>query len=245
MIVLEVQMDVKNDTSSVKKFREMAGSQQGFIQAALLFGIALMTAVLGGFALANRTPTSQTDVEQAKVNASVILKQGSDLRDGVQRYASDNGSAAVKETMDFSIGNAGLFNPTNRYASPQTVPKSAFSTLALATYTDIKPPSAKVAGHWYWQTQITVPGIGSDSAGGNDPMVFIPEIKKEVCEQINRQLYGVPSSLPLTTGALSDFTGTGGVTLAGTTIGNKPEGCVSYDDAGTSKYIYFKVVQEN
>lgn len=30
--------------------------QAGFIQAALLFGIALMTAVLGGFALANRSP---------------------------------------------------------------------------------------------------------------------------------------------------------------------------------------------
>ena len=40
--------------------------QQGFIQAALLFGIALITAVLGGFALANRSPTSQTDAEQAK-----------------------------------------------------------------------------------------------------------------------------------------------------------------------------------
>ena len=36
------------------------GQQAGFIQAALLFGIALITAVLGGYALANRTPTSQT-----------------------------------------------------------------------------------------------------------------------------------------------------------------------------------------
>ena len=84
--------------------------QAGFIQAALLFGIALMTAVLGGFALANRSPTSQTDVEQAKVNASVILKQASDLRDGVARYSSDFGSSAVQSTLDFSnTANQGLF----------------------------------------------------------------------------------------------------------------------------------------
>ena len=76
-------------------------AQSGFIQAALLFGIALMTAVLGGFALANRSPTSQTDVEQAKVNASVILKQASDLRDGVARYSSDFGSSAVTTEMTF------------------------------------------------------------------------------------------------------------------------------------------------
>ena len=120
--------------------------QQGFIQAALLFGIALITAVLGGFALANRSPTSQTDAEQAKVNASVILKQASDLRDGVARYASDFGSSAVLNTLDLSAtANTGLFDPQFRYASPQIMPRATFRD-PTSTYATIKSPSAAAAG---------------------------------------------------------------------------------------------------
>lgn len=136
-------------------------AQSGFIQAALLFGIALMTAVLGGFALANRSPTSQTDVEQAKVNASVILKQASDLRDGVARYSSDFGSSAVTNTMTFAAtGDAGLFNPTARYASPQVMPSAAFDVASAPTADDIKTPDTLVAGHWYLNRNTAGNGLG-------------------------------------------------------------------------------------
>jgi hypothetical protein len=226
-------------------FNPVAGlrkqKQSGFIQAALLFGIALMTAVLGGFALANRSPTSQTDVEQAKVNASVILKQASDLRDGVARYSSDFGSSAVL-TMDFSnTSGQGLFDPSARYASPQIMPTSAF---AAGADTSIKPPSAPSAGHWY---------VNKATAGkllattDEDPMVILPDLREDVCGRVNTLLYG-SNIVPSATNALSDWlAGTdGGIsaisTAAPADASGWPEGCIETSD---NKFVYFKVVQEN
>ncbi|HEY1057508.1 MAG TPA: hypothetical protein VGE55_02120 [Limnobacter sp.] len=212
--------------------------QAGFIQAALLFGIALMTAVLGGFALANRSPTSQTDVEQAKVNASVILKQASDLRDGVARFSSDFGSSTVTNTMDFSTtASQGLFDPAARYASPQIMPTSAFNTAVT-----IAAPSANQAGHWYYNRATVGKAIGTGAA---DPLVFLPNLRPDVCQRVNTLLYG-SNGIPVSGGALSDWTTiTGDGDLAGATGTDPsgwPEGCVQTSD---SKYLYFKIVQEN
>jgi hypothetical protein len=213
-------------------------NQAGFIQAALLFGIALMTAVLGGFALANRSPTSQTDVEQAKVNASVILKQASDLRDGVARYSSDFGSSAVQSTLDFSnTTNQGLFDPTARYASPQIMPTTAF---ANGEDTTIKSPTANSAGHWY----INKVTVGNALAtGAADPMVILPGLRQDVCGRVNTLLYGA-STIPAAGTALSVWTtGTtdGGISSV-TGVAGWPEGCIATSD---TKYVYFKVIQEN
>lgn len=215
--------------------------QQGFIQAALLFGIALITAVLGGFALANRSPTSQTDAEQAKVNASVILKQASDLRDGVARYASDFGSSAVLNTLDLSAtANTGLFDPQFRYASPQIMPRATFRD-PTSTYATIKSPSAAAAGHWY----INKATIGNTLAtGAADPMVILPGIREDVCGRVNNLLYG-SSAIPASTAAVADWVaGTDGGISAEAAVLGWPEGCVATSD-GTPEYVYFKAVQEN
>ena len=211
--------------------------QAGFIQAALLFGIALMTAVLGGFALANRSPTSQTDVEQAKVNASVILKQASDLRDGVARYSSDFGSSSVLGTMDFSnTTNQGLFDPVARYASPQIMPSTAFADGEDAT---IKAPGALVAGHWYVNKSTLGHTLATASA---DPMVILPALRQDVCGRVNTLLYG-SATIPVATGALADWIGdvNGGISASAGMAG-WPEGCIVTSD---TKYVYFKAVQEN
>lgn len=216
--------------------------QDGFIQAALLFGIALMTAVLGGFALANRSPTSQTDVEQAKVNASVILKQASDLRDGVARYATDFGSSAVLNTMNFStLSETGLFDPVARYASPQIMPTSAFNAPPAIATPDVTATTH--AGHWYLNKGTA--GNGIATAGVADPMVILPNLRLDVCQRVNNLLYGTsPTAAPPESGgALADWTGaaTDG-DLDGVAQG-WPEGCVETSDGG--QYVYFKVVQEN
>ena len=221
--------------------------QSGFIQAALLFGIALMTAVLGGFALANRSPTSQTDVEQAKVNASVILKQASDLRDGVARYSSDFGSSAVENTMDFSLtSNQGLFDPAARYASPQIMPTSAF---VAGPATVINPPGSPgplTAGHWYLNRATTGNGLASASV---DPMVVLPGLRSDVCGRVNNLLYGITpnvASIPVSTGDTADWandtTSADGGISALAAVAGWPEGCVATADGD---YVYFKVVQEN
>ncbi|MCR2745069.1 hypothetical protein [Limnobacter parvus] len=214
-------------------------AQSGFIQAALLFGIALMTAVLGGFALANRSPTSQTDVEQAKVNASVILKQASDLRDGVARYSSDFGSSAVEDTMDFTgTTQVGLFDPAARYASPQIMPTSAF-VAGPATVIQTLGTNPLAAGHWYINRATPGDGLGGP---GVDPMVVLPGLRQDVCGRVNTLLYGT-ANIPVGTAALTAWTtdADGGLGTAGDAAG-WPEGCVETSDAS---YVYFKAVQEN
>ncbi|WP_370260692.1 hypothetical protein [Limnobacter sp.] len=213
----------------------------GFIQAALLFGIALITAVLGGFALANRSPTSQTDSEQAKVNASVILKQASDLRDGVARYASDFGSTAVINTLDMSnTSNVGLFDPQPRYASPQIMPRSTFRD-PNSTYATIKTPSATSAGHWFINKATPGNSLATASA---DPMVILPGLKQDVCGRVNTLLYG-SATIPASTAAIADWIGgaNGGISAVAAVSG-WPEGCVATSDA-TTEYVYFKAIQEN
>lgn len=217
-------------------------AQSGFIQAALLFGIALMTAVLGGFALANRSPTSQTDVEQAKVNASVILKQASDLRDGVARYSSDFGSSAVETTMDFTNAvGVGLFDPAARYASPQIMPTSAF-VAGPATVIQPLGTNPLVAGHWYFNNATAGNGLGGP---GVDPMVVLPGLREDVCARVNILLYGA-NTVPVATTALADWSNNttavdGAISgLAG--VAGWPEGCIETSDGS---FVYFKAVQEN
>lgn len=209
--------------------------QQGFIQAALLFGIALMTAILGGFALANRSPTSQTDVEQAKVNASVILKQGSDLRDGVGRYASDFGASAVLNTMNFSNTAAvGLFDPAARYASPQVMPSSTF--VGAKT---IEAPSAAAAGHWHLNKATPGNALGTGAA---DPMVALVDIREDVCGRVNTLLYG-SNTIPVAANATTTWTGGTDAGISGVAgAAGWPEGCVETSDGD---FVYFKAVQEN
>jgi hypothetical protein len=219
--------------------------QAGFIQAALLFGIALMTAILGGFALANRSPSSQTDTEQAKVNASVILKQGSDLRDGAQRFATDNGSDAISSTMNFTDdASSGLFEVAARYASPQIMPTSAFVTALVPS--NVLPSAVTAsdttqhAGHWFLNKGTAGNGLGTSD---EDPMVVLPGLREEVCSRINRLLYG-SSTIPTATGAMTAFTvmaSDGGISGVAAVSG-WPEGCVITSD---SRYVYFKVIQEN
>ena len=225
----------------LKKQINVRSREQGFIQAALLFGIALITAVLGGFALANRSPTSQTDAEQAKVNASVILKQASDLRDGVARYAGDFGSSAVLNTLDLSaVANTGLFDPQFRYASPQIMPRATFRD-PNSTYATIKSPSAAAAGHWYIN-KATAGNILATTAA--DPMVILPGIRQDVCGRVNTLLYG-SSAIPTSTAAVAAWiAGTDGGISSNGDVEGWPEGCVATNDA-TPEYVYFKAVQEN
>jgi hypothetical protein len=202
-----------------------------------------MTAVLGGFALANRSPTSQTDVEQAKVNASVILKQASDLRDGVARYSSDFGSSAVTDTMSFdATGDDGLFNPSSRYASPQVMPSAAFDVTSEPTADDIKTPSALAAGHWYLNRATAGNGLGGVDP---DPMVVLPNLRSDVCGRVNTLLYGA-NTIPVSTSAIAAWIGdtNGGVSgVAG--VAGWPEGCVQTTGDTPVRYVYFKTVQEN
>ena len=91
--------------------------QGGFIQGAILFALVIIAVVVAAFSLANRDSQSSADTEQARVNASFVLKVGNDLQTGINRAVADGFSPAKLETNMYfdkteSTGdNLNLFNP--------------------------------------------------------------------------------------------------------------------------------------
>ena len=90
----------------------------------ILFGIALIAAVIGAFALSGKGATKSTSSEEAKLAASTLLKQAGDLQEAIQRYRSDRGGF---NGMSFSTdANTGLFNTTDRFATQLVGPPKGY-----------------------------------------------------------------------------------------------------------------------
>jgi hypothetical protein len=214
-------------------------AQAGFIQGAILFGIALLAAVMGGFALLNRTPLGSRDNQQAKLNASVFVKQGYNLRDGTSRYSYDKGSA---DNMTFdTLSGTGLFDTTKQYAIVQVGPSLSYGG-GMATNV---APSDPRAGSYTIHKGITVPEIGTASAEWLGATVFSDSL---TCQAINTLIFGssAPASPPATALTAAQWqSGTGSETLpAGATGWNAGWLESATPDGGGNKYVYFRVVKE-
>lgn len=199
-----------------KQTRTTAKAKQGgFIQGAILFGLAVLVAVIGAFALANNGSSSSADKETDKVNAGVILKQGSDLRDAASRYLSDGNAIG-----SLAFTNASLFDPAKGYGSAPSAPARVFSATQNAYVLD--------AG------TTAVSGQGTTAA---DYTATLIGLTQGVCERINNTLYNTPMLDDAVTGALSDGKA-GGSTVANQKTGVS-EGCFK---EATNGYTYFKVL---
>jgi len=214
-------------------------SQAGFIQGAILFGIALLIAVIGGFSLANSIPQGSKDNQQAKLNASVFIKQGYNLREGTSRYAFDKLSSDGM-TFDSAIGT-GLFDSTKQYAIVQVGPTLSYGG---GTAPNVLPSDPR-AGSYAIHRGITVPEVGTASAEWLAATVFSDLL---TCQAINVLLFGLsaPASPPTTALTAAQWqSGSGAETLVGSAAGWN-EGCLQTTtaDASGNKYVYFRVIRE-
>jgi hypothetical protein len=188
--------------------------------------------------MANRTPTSQTSTEQAKVNASVFLKQGSDLSEGVARFAFDGGSVS---NMTFDTASGGLFEPAKQYALVQRGPAAAYAGGTPPNLT-----TSTQAGSYALKSNVKVPNVGTES---DEVVVSTVFTDVGTCRRINNMLYGtlITAAPP---GGVSTSTawgiGAGAIDLTASpdaaTISGWSEGCLTTTTAGS--YVYFKVVKE-
>jgi hypothetical protein len=148
---------------------------RGFISGMMLFGIALMVAVIGAMALANRDTAGSSAAETAKANAAAILKEGSTLNDGVGRFLADGNSVSG---LDFTT--AALFDSTKSYAIQQSVPATAFDAATAA------PGVAMGNRTWFLHKDFSMPGVGTATG---DQVILIPGIAQETCLRINNMLW--------------------------------------------------------
>lgn len=206
--------------------------QKGFINALIMFGIALAVALMAAWSIANRSASSNSNTEQIKLSASVVLKEGSDLRDGFARALSD-GISPWSITFDKASGT-GVFQPAKGYASQQTTPIRAMAATGTA---------ANFV--WNFNNNVKIKDIGAD--GSSDYVVTLGDLSLEVCQAINSISSNANSSaMPLPgAGSLADYTiAPTAIDLSASLVGRdgKTDLCVETSDA---KYVYYKVVVEN
>jgi hypothetical protein len=201
--------------------------QGGFIQGAILFALVIIAVVVAAFSLANRDSQSSADTEQARVNASFVLKVGNDLQTGVNRAIADGFSPAnldnnLKLNNTTSSGNdLNLFDSTLKYmVRPQ------FPTTALVTPANQPLGDAATNGGGVQSTAIT--GVGGTA---KDAVITIAGLKPDVCRRVN-----VTANNVLVTAALPTAINTGD-------SAGWREGCFGDKaDATATTGTYFRVV---
>ncbi len=227
--------------------------QSGFIQAVILFGIALIAAVIGAFALSGKGATKSTSSEEAKLAASTLIKQAGDLQEAIQRYRSDRGGF---NGMTFSTeANTGLFNNVDRFATRLIGPAKGYVTKLPP---NVAAPTNRY-GSWNLKKNVTL-----DDVSGNW-VVVTTGLTRDTCIRINNLIYG--AQYPITTAPIASGIGDTGWQAIGSatpslTFATPPtfgipvgstEGCVQTNTTAANPetgatdeqtFAYFKVVNE-
>jgi hypothetical protein len=203
--------------------------QGGFIQGAILFALVIIAVVVAAFSLANRDSQSSADTEQARVNASFVLKVGNDIQTGVNRAIADGLTPDKLTTSGVIFTNAAstasalnLFDANLKYVvRPPFPPTALFSSTTVQPFAGSDGAGTGATASW---ASKAVTGAGGTNL---EAIVTIPGLKPDVCKRINVTANGTLVTATLPT-ALTD-----------TTIATWREGCFGTD---TTAGTYFRVV---
>lgn len=196
--------------------------QGGFIQGAILFALVIIAVVVAAFSLANRDSQSSADSEQARVNASFVLKVGNDLQTGINRAIADGfNPAQLADDMIFNNGPSdgttlNLFEENLKYMVRPQFPNTALIDGATQPFADAE--TNEVA----WAVQAIT---GAGDAAQDEAIITVSGLKEDVCKRVNVTANGVLVSAPLPE-------------EVGGEDGDWREGCYA---SGTD-FIYFRVV---
>jgi hypothetical protein len=198
--------------------------QGGFIQGAILFALVIIAVVVAAFSLANRDSQSSADSEQARVNASFMLKVGNDLQTGINRAIADGlAPSDLVSKMVFAPteadGELDLFDPTLKYMIRPQFPNTA---LVDPDEQPFDVDNVDTAVTW---TQTDITDVGGDD---QEAVIQVSGLKEDVCKRINVTANGVLVSAALP-GAIDDTTSSGW-----------REGC--FDGGATAGFVYYRVV---
>jgi hypothetical protein len=211
---------------------QISKRNKGFVGMVFL-AIALIGIVIAAIAAMSRSSSSGTADQANKSNASILIKQASDFKNGIDRMIV-GGVAASSITFDSAV-NTGLFDPTPgaQFAVKHVPPASIFIFVPLG------------GPVFNLNKAVKLPGIGSSAA---DYVVTAGPIQLAVCQQINKILYNdsVTASPATSTGTPTDWNSSpvdDGAQTSATNYNARPEGCVQTSIPGWG--MYYKAVVEN
>ena len=205
--------------------------QGGFIQGAILFALVIIAVVVAAFSLANRDSQSSADTEQARVNASFVLKVGNDLQTGINRAIADGLTpdklVAANVLFDDTASDGdvlNLFDDTLKYmVRPQFPPTALASASTVQPFAGDDGAGANATAAW---DKKAVTGAGGSN---EEAIITVPGLKLDVCKRIN-----VTSNNVLVTAAPP-------TALTDTAAAEWREGCFGPGTASGS-HTYFRVV---
>ncbi len=249
--------------------------QSGFAIGTILLAVVLIAAIVSAIAIASRGTQSQGGREQARVNATTLVQQGINLKQGFDRMIATTLNDAVNRntislTVDANGINAGtavcntnnaagransvcLYDNPNGGAAEQNPPANAF---AAGGPTDAR---------YKLRHNVTLFNLGT---GAGHSVIYAGNVSLPVCRQINALSNGlaVNANPPFRTPALftidnsaagGEIGATGNATIAaaaGDAMQGWTEGCflsaaaAPANEAGyvaAAPYIYFRVVFTN
>lgn len=199
--------------------------QGGFIQGAILFALVIIAVVVAAFSLANRDSQNNADNEQARVNGAFVLKVGNDIQTGVNRAIADGFATSdiadkllLIDGADPALGELDLFDATLRYVARPQFPPTALIPDAEQPFGDNETGAG---------ASVTFESVAIDGVGGaaDDVLLYIPDLRNDVCRRIN-----VTANNVLPTAAPPTAAGENGAR----------EGCFAATAEGTG--TYFRVV---
>lgn len=204
--------------------------QGGFIQGAILFALVIIAVVVAAFSLANRDSQNNADTEQARVNATFVLKVGNDLQSAVNRAIADGMlpsvvSTSIKLDDTASSGTTvNLFDTNLKYLTRPEFPATALP--AGGTQPFRGSDGLGKGGLGGFESDTALSNVGATA--GKEAIIKFGGLKLEVCQRVNTTVNGslVTASPPANLAAA----------IGGTNLWR--EGCYG----SSSPYTYFRAV---
>ena len=183
--------------------------QGGFIQGAILFALVIIAVVVAAFSLANRDNQSSADTEQARVNATFVLKVGNDIQSAVNRAIADGllpsqVSSKVKlNATPSDASNLNLFDQDLKYLARPEFPATALASGEAQPFLGTGGGTGATAVFAADKALFNVGG------SGKEVIVTVPGVAEAVCQRINTTVNGdlVTAAPPSSYAAATDSGG--------------------------------------
>lgn len=206
---------------------------RGLAISTILLAVVLLAAIAVTIAMSSRASNNNTSTQQAKLNASTLMNQASNMRIGYDRMQA-NGVDASTITLD-TAANTGLFNPVSGGTVQQFPPGAAYVS--------------GTPGGWYLDQLVVLQGVGTGTAYSY--VLFTTYLTETVCQAINNLAYGASMTTPPPRTTTPEATAprmetNQGMNFVGgdyANATNHPEGC--FLDNISSSYVYYKPLVEN
>jgi hypothetical protein len=215
--------------------------QQGFIQGAIIFALALIAIIIATFSSGSSDTADNVNKEQAKAYAGSIVAAGAKL------YAAYL-QAQTDRRVPF-VSNAGSFISIVGTATAPDV--GGQDTWALASYarlptmdsgafSDDKPSNA-----WIFLDKKTNSSDAACDTALCTLYLQLPNLKRSVCEAINFKVTAKPPKAGLPSETVMFNVASNNSQLLSDIGSTGIEGCYNKGTAGTPNYTYFKAVHIN